>query len=124
MATYGNAITELRKSRRLTQADMAAKLKVSVGTVSNYETERHIPDLDTLCWFADFFNVTLDYILGRTQSTFSMDTLNRELAEGLTAGDFLKVLDEMEPENRQVMVDVISSLITKDRYDKLLRGGK
>ncbi|MBC6925538.1 helix-turn-helix domain-containing protein [Ligilactobacillus salivarius] len=63
----GNNIKELRKSKRMTQRDLAEAMKVSQQTVGAWETERAIPGADTLSELADYFNVTTDYLLGRPE---------------------------------------------------------
>ena len=63
----GNNIKELRKSKRMTQRDLAEAMRVSQQTVGAWETERAIPGSDTLGELADYFNVTTDYLLGRPE---------------------------------------------------------
>lgn len=63
----GNNIKELRKSKRMTQKDLAEAMRVSQQTVGAWETERAIPGADTLSDLADYFNVTTDYLLGRPE---------------------------------------------------------
>lgn len=63
----GNNIKELRKSKRMTQKDLALAMNVSQQTVGAWETERAIPGADTLSKLADYFNVTTDYLLGRPE---------------------------------------------------------
>lgn len=63
----GNNIKELRKSKRMTQKDLALAMNVSQQTVGAWETERAIPGADTLSELADYFNVTTDYLLGRSE---------------------------------------------------------
>lgn len=63
----GNNIKELRKSKRMTQKDLALAMNVSQQTVGAWETERAIPGADTLSELADYFNVTTDYLLGRPE---------------------------------------------------------
>ena len=60
----GNNIKELRKSKRMTQRDLAVAMRVSQQTVGAWETGRAIPGSDTLGELADYFNVTTDYLLG------------------------------------------------------------
>lgn len=60
-----NRIKDLRKERGLTQSDLAKVLKVSARTVGFYETCQRDPDTDTLKKMADFFDVSIDYLLGR-----------------------------------------------------------
>lgn len=56
----------LRKERKLTQKDVAAHLGITVRTYQYYEGDDHRPDLETIVALADFYNVTTDYLLGRT----------------------------------------------------------
>lgn len=63
---YKNRIAALRKSRNLTQDDMSTTLGISRAALSHYEKGRREPDYDTLITIADFFKVSLDYIMGRT----------------------------------------------------------
>lgn len=59
-----NRLRELRKKNGLTQNQLCHKFNLVQNTLSNYETERHsIPD-DLKVKFANFFNVSIDYLLG------------------------------------------------------------
>lgn len=55
-----------RTNRKLLQIDLANKLNVSKQTISHWETGQRIPDALTIKILADFFNVTTDYLLCRT----------------------------------------------------------
>lgn len=61
-------LKELRKSRNLTQVRLAIDLNMSQNSISRYETEQHQADYDTLILFADYFDVSVDYLLGRTEN--------------------------------------------------------
>jgi transcriptional regulator with XRE-family HTH domain len=63
--SLGQRIKFLRIEKGLTQADLAQILFSTKTTISNYETGYSTPDLDTLLKIADYFNVTMDYLLGR-----------------------------------------------------------
>ena len=84
MRSFGEILTSLREERGIYQKELAAILKVSVGTVSNYENNIHFPDQEALLQLADYFGVTVDYLLGRTSYRYSLDTLNEEYAPGMT----------------------------------------
>lgn len=58
----------LRENSKLTQDDVARVLNIARGTYTHYEIGKRKPDYDTLCKLADFFNVSIDYLLGRTDS--------------------------------------------------------
>lgn len=63
----GSTIKELRKNNKLTQQDLATSLKVSVGAVGLWETDKRLPNLEMLLKIADTFNVSVDYLLKATQ---------------------------------------------------------
>ncbi len=56
----------LRKDRHMTQEDVAALLKTSRQYYSDYECEKYELPLHHLEFLSDFFNVSTDYLLGRT----------------------------------------------------------
>lgn len=64
----GQKLAELRKKKGLSQYEMADRLGVSRGKLANYEQGSRQPDFDTLSKLADFFDVSTDYLLGRTET--------------------------------------------------------
>lgn len=63
-----NKINELRKSKGLSQTALANELGISQSTLSYWERGDYEPDNDSLIKIADFFNVSTDYLLGRTDT--------------------------------------------------------
>lgn len=61
-------LRELRKSRNLTLKDIGNILNVSESAVSQYENNKREMDNSSLTTLADYFEVTVDYLLGRTDS--------------------------------------------------------
>lgn len=59
-----NRIQERRKALGIKQVDLAKAVKVSQGTISDYETGRHEPDLSTLKKIAVLLDTTVDFLLG------------------------------------------------------------
>lgn len=64
MKVFSQRLIALRKERQLTQADVAKAIHKTRSTVSGYETEGKEPDYDMLCALAQFFSVSVDYLLG------------------------------------------------------------
>lgn len=60
-------LTLLRKQRKISQLKLASDLCMNQNTISRYETGEREADYETLIKFADYFNVSLDYLLGRTE---------------------------------------------------------
>lgn len=59
-------LRELRTQKGLTQAELSKTLQVSASSIGMYEQGRREPDNETLGKIANYFNVTTDYLLGRT----------------------------------------------------------
>lgn len=87
---FMNRIKELRKENNMTQADLAKILNVTDRSVGFYENEKRDPDTDTLKTLANLFNVSIDYLLGRTENKKTNDikiALNSISTDGLDADD-------------------------------------
>lgn len=63
---YGDRIANLREKYKLTQQQLADKIGITRASLSHYEKNRREPDYETLQKLADFFDVSTDYLLGRT----------------------------------------------------------
>ncbi|HCJ41047.1 helix-turn-helix domain-containing protein [uncultured Ruminococcus sp.] len=59
-------LKELRKKKHITQLRLAMDLNMNQNTISRYETGEREADYKTLIMFADYFNVSVDYLLERT----------------------------------------------------------
>ena len=59
-------LKELRKQRKVSQLKMALDLNMNQNTISRYENMEREADYATLIQLADYFDVSLDYLLGRT----------------------------------------------------------
>lgn len=63
--TFGQRFLKLRKSRNLTQEDIAKKLNISAQAVSKWENDISSPDISLLPDIARIFNITIDELLGK-----------------------------------------------------------
>lgn len=68
MTSLGIRIKYLREKHNISQIDFAKKIGVSNTVLSRYESGDRKPDYDTLQVIADFFEVSTDYLLGRTDT--------------------------------------------------------
>ena len=59
-------LKELRKKRNISQLKLALDLNMNQNSISRYENMEREADYETLIHFADYFHVSLDYLLGRT----------------------------------------------------------
>ena len=65
---YQNRLRDLREDRDLKQKDLAELLQIHQTTYSDYELERINIPIPVLHALADFYQVSIDYLLGRTNS--------------------------------------------------------
>lgn len=61
-----NRLKELRKSRGYTQISVQMQTGIEQALLSKYENEERVPPTETLLRLADFYRVSMDYILRRT----------------------------------------------------------
>lgn len=63
--TLGNTLKSLRKRHGLTQEDLAKRLGTANSTISMYERDARVPDLDTMRVLAEIFGVDMNYLSGQ-----------------------------------------------------------
>lgn len=59
-------LKELRRKKGISQLRLATELNTTQNTISRYETGEREPGIDELIKIADYFNVSVDYLIGRT----------------------------------------------------------
>ena len=116
---FGKLLAQLRKERGLLQKEVATHLNMTVATVSNYEKGVHLPDLNTLILLADFFDVSTDYLLQRTNYKASIDTLNHPLSADYTVSDLLNTVMELDAHNMQSLLDYYELLMLRNSIKRV-----
>lgn len=93
-------LKELRKSHKLTQQKLADKVGLSRSAISMYETDNSEPDINILTKFADFFNVSVDYLLGIEKSNAVKIPVLGVIPAGIPINAIEEILDyeEISPE--------------------------
>ena len=76
-----NRIKELRKLAGKSQVDLAEILHVNRTTLTKWETGKHAPDIETVEVLADYFHVSTDYILGRTDTRETKKDTSGEVSD-------------------------------------------
>lgn len=61
-------LKQLRKERKISQLKLALDLNMNQNSISRYENGQREADYATLILFADYFDVSIDYLLGRTNN--------------------------------------------------------
>ncbi|BBK77730.1 MULTISPECIES: helix-turn-helix domain-containing protein [Clostridium] len=84
----GERIKLLRKEQGITQDQLAEYINVSRSSVNGYENDGVEPSLNVLVKIADRFNVSLDYLLERTEEKYNINILDTDTKDFL-----LKVIE-------------------------------
>ena len=66
ISMYGQRIRECRQEKGLTQEEVAKTLNITRSTYAKYEREELQPNIDMILLISNFFEVTTDYLLGKT----------------------------------------------------------
>lgn len=102
--------------RKLTQKDVALFLGVDRSTYNKYETGDSEPNFDTICRLADFFDVSVEYLMGRPGSKKAPA---HQEADAVTAWDEIKnLLESVPPDKAEDAVRVVRALLSPPEHTK------
>ena len=117
MASFKEMLKYLRVRDNLSQAELADKLGVAKSTISMYEVGKREPDFETLEAIADFFNVDMNFLLGKDGSENDHYYLNdetREIAQEVFENPdmrtLFKVARNIPPERLKAHIEFMKSL--------------
>ena len=134
-------LKEWRIARGIQQKDLASTLGIGANTLSQYENGKREPDNNTLVQLADYFNVSVDYLLGRDeiknppQSDGAFDQIFSEKDELDISRRLDAMLSDLDKNNSALMFDgeplddesrelLISSLENSIRMAKIINKRK
>ncbi|OLN29949.1 helix-turn-helix domain-containing protein [Desulfosporosinus metallidurans] len=120
METYflPQRLKNLREIKDLTQYDLAKALGFSRGQIANYEQGTRRPDPPTLQRLADYFGVSVDYLLGNTDKTQPnlSSPLEQQWPEGTKV--LLRAHNKLTPEKKRKMLRLIETYINEEEDDE------
>lgn len=98
---FKDRLKELRKAKGLSQVTLAERLGLSKSTIGAYETGDITPSVDALNLIADYFNVDMNFLLGKEeQSRFFMDYDIYNVASELSEdSELLAVVEKASKDN-------------------------
>lgn len=97
---FGDILMKLRKSKNLTQSDIAKILGVARTTYSSYEQNRRMPDAEIQIKIADYFDVSLDYLHGRSKNNIA-DTIAAHIDSNASEEDIKEILAYIEEKRKE-----------------------
>ena len=108
MSKFGQRLKELREEKGLLNKELAKEINVEPATITNWEKGNRSPREDILIKIADYFDCSLDYLLGRTDNktskiitgNFNNNTVEVEVDKSypydLTPDDVEKMLNQLK----------------------------
>lgn len=108
MSKFGQRLKELREEKGLLNKELAKEINVEPATITNWEKGNRSPREDILIKIADYFDCSLDYLLGRTDNktskiikgSFNNNTVEVEVDKSypydLTPDDVEKMLNQLK----------------------------
>ncbi len=124
MGDFPNVFKSLRMKSGLTQQQMADKLGLSRSTIGMYENGEREPSFEILENIADLFNVDMNYLIGKKESTeiipegYYLNPEARDMAQFLFENPEYKVLFDatrkVKPEDIQFVKEMIDRMSKQD----------
>lgn len=114
METFGGRLKQLRETKNLKQDQLGHYLSIAPSTIGAYERNTRQPNFDILVKTADYFSVSLDYLLCRTNDKRTVEMAlkenSRELRDFLTQNAVLFNGNELTNEDKRRVMDILTGL--------------
>ncbi len=119
MGEFKSVFKQLRLAKGMTQGELADAIGITRSRLSMYELGQREPDFETLEMIADYFNVDIDYLMGRTTKTtvlpetYYIDDDARELADFLHKNPKYKVLFDASRKVKPEDIEFVRQMIDR-----------
>ena len=115
-----NRIKEVRQSKGVKQVDLAEELNITQATLSNWERGIHDPDSNSLKFLSDFFKVSIDFLLGKSDSPQPTPLDIPESLQGSKVGFHRSEFEELTQDE----VDALALIADKLKAARMANKGK
>jgi transcriptional regulator with XRE-family HTH domain len=112
---FGQTLKKLRTSNNVTQQDLADYLKVSRPTIAGYETKDKEPDYKTLILIADYFNISVDYLI---RDDYSMSASSYENTRSDTLMILIETISALDTADLHRLLDYVNLIKNQPKYNK------
>ena len=117
--TTGAILSDLRKKTGLSQKELAEKINVSKSSISHYEIGDTLPPVDVLIDFADFYDVTIDYLLGRCYSDYNFSKFFKTpFVKKLSHGKLMSMINNLNTRGKNYLAETMFLLESSPEYSK------
>lgn len=111
---FGNNLKDLRETRNITQGQLAEYLQVSRPTIAGYETKSRQPDFEKLEKIANYFHVSIDYLISGSEAANIDIHLKKEPNEKSLDRDVIMAYRKLSLESKQNVLKYIELLQLRD----------
>lgn len=117
MKSFCEILRELREDRDMTQADVANLLGTSQQYYSKYETGKYEMPIHYVVPLADFYGVSVDYLLGRTACRVRLEEYQKPIVAGYTADELLADVLTLDRKCRESVREYIELQMKANRQN-------
>ena len=111
---FKDTLRELRKKKGLSQIELAEKLGFSKSLIGLYETGDRKPSFEALEALADFFNISIDYLMGKdNKSVYYLDPEAAEMAQELYDRPEMRVLFDASRKATKEDIEQVADILKR-----------
>ncbi len=113
--SFGHTLKFLRTENNITQQDLADYLKVSRPTIAGYETKGKEPDFNTLVRIADFFHISVDFLIREeSHDSYEYDKCLKDSYEAI----LIEKISHLDAADLYKLINYVSLIECQPRYKK------
>lgn len=100
--SFGSNLERIRKDKKVSQANLGQALGLTQQMISSYEKDLSSPNIDILCKIADFFNISIDALVGHVVNQPESDTAQAR---------FLRYFENLTEVDRERCITIVQTLL-------------
>ncbi len=109
---FGDILKKLRQDKKMTQEELAIKINSSRSNIANYENNNNMPSVEILDRLAKIFDVSTDYMLGKTNiKNNKLDLTDEDIK-------FIKSIKKLDNTNKMIIENTMEALLDKQEKDE------
>ena len=109
MSDFAQRLRDLRKENNISQKKLSNYLNFGYTAIANYESGRNQPSLDTVKKIAQYFGVTVDYLIGASDYPRSAKDITEKEAE------LLEVFRKINDEERDALLKIVNLMFRENK---------
>lgn len=112
-STLGETLADLRDEKGLSQRQAAIEMGISKSALGSYETNAHSPDKETLVMLADYYRVSVDYLLGRVSGKVDIGLFDKPHTANETNGTVFNRISRLPQKLKDMLADYLTYFESK-----------